>query len=151
VPADGEAADPKDVAPQTLRQVLDLLQGTSIEEIEVEWGEGRVKLRRNAAANPALYQSQFDSSSHAEEPVTPELVITSPYVGVFHRDEGRSWPKPGEAVKSGDVVAEVETLRMRNAVTAPSDAVIVELLVAEGMPVEYGQPLVVLHREEAPL
>jgi acetyl-CoA carboxylase biotin carboxyl carrier protein len=118
--------------------VLAALQGTSISELEVEWGEGQLRLQREIRSDrvaPAPSDSAFDDGL---------VTVTSENVGVFHRDPTRALPDVGSVVAAGVLLGEIETLGVRNAVTAPAGGTIVEIRVQDGAPVEYGQPLAVI-------
>jgi acetyl-CoA carboxylase biotin carboxyl carrier protein len=120
-------------------EVLQLVRGTSISELEVEWEGGLVRLRREpgAVANT--------SSEAAPAAVTGEVTISSSSVGVFHYPPGGTFPQVGDLVQQGETIAEVETLQLRTAVPATVEGVLIAVLVEDLTPVEYGQPLAVVH------
>lgn len=124
---------------RALADVLGAVQGTSISELEVDWGEGRVRITRS----PSLGALQPAESDPAEEgPST--TVVSSPYVGVYHRADGAQLPEVGDLVEEGQVLAEIETLTIRNPVVAPCAGALVRAALDDGMPVEFGQPLFVI-------
>ena len=119
-------------------EVLRMVHGTSIAELEVEWEGGMVRLRREPGAIATA-----EPGAPAEEPAS-DIVIASSSVGVFHYPPGGAFPRVGDFVHAGGVIAEVETLQLRNAVTATADGVLAAILVEDLTPVEYGQPLAIL-------
>jgi acetyl-CoA carboxylase biotin carboxyl carrier protein len=133
-----------------VRYVLGVVRGTRIAEIEVEWQGGRVRVRREPGLGAAADAEGIEPTSlGAPGPDDGKVVVHSPYVGIFHRDDARPWPQVGELVAAGEAVGEVETMRIRNSVPSPSAGRLHELLVQSGAPVEYGQPLVVIGPPEA--
>jgi acetyl-CoA carboxylase biotin carboxyl carrier protein len=63
---------------------------------------------------------------------------------VFHREPDGGYPEPGDHVDERSRLGEVETMGIRNAVTAPIEGTLIEILVPDRTPVEYGQPLAVV-------
>lgn len=116
-----------------LSAVLNLVSGTDISELDVTFGATRLSLRRPpvVAAAPAV--------SPPAEPRS--LAITSPLVGIFHPSV-----TTGDNVQPGQSIGAVEVLGMPTSVDAPRSGSVEELLVQDGSPVEYGQPLLVLRR-----
>jgi acetyl-CoA carboxylase biotin carboxyl carrier protein len=145
-----EAAAPLDVA-QFVDAVLDLVSGTRVADIEVEWQGASVRVKREPST-PSWVSIENSSTATDDESVT----VTSVYVGVFHGDEvaangsaGTSFPQIGDHVSAGQPLAYIDTLRIQNPVVAPVDGTILDVLVADGTPVEYGQPVLVI-RPDAP-
>lgn len=118
---------------------LAALKGTSICELEVDWGEGRVRITRTPAAL-ALQPREYSPLDQTPSPT----VVSSLYVGVYHRADGADLPEVGDTVAEGQILAEIETLTIRNPVVAPCGGVLVRALLEDGMPVEFGQPLFVI-------
>lgn len=128
-----------------VRELLGLLQGSDISELQLEWEGVRVHIRREPLAG--------DSSEAEAEPVIEEaqrrpddgmVIVPSTHVGIFRRDPEARLPSVGEEVTAGTRIAEVEVLRVRNPISAPTDGVLSAFLVEDEMPVEYGQPLALL-------
>jgi biotin carboxyl carrier protein len=126
-----------------LAEVLDAVRGTGIAELEVEWHDLHVRVTREPTAGPVLRAG--------DGPVTlpdPEVFVRSTYVGVFHPDP--SLPAPGSWISAGARIGEVETLGIRNSITTPIGGTLVDLLVTDLAPVEYGQRLAMILPAEAP-
>jgi acetyl-CoA carboxylase biotin carboxyl carrier protein len=119
--------------------LLGLVRGTRIAELEVEWDVGSVRVKREPSvpATPDLETSDAPLGDGS-------VVVTSNYVGVFHREPPTAFPAIGDPVRAGQTVAHVETLRIQNSVQAPIDGALVDVLVGDGTPVEYGQPVLVI-------
>jgi acetyl-CoA carboxylase biotin carboxyl carrier protein len=82
-----------------------------------------------------------------EEPVETGHVVKSPMVGTFYRSSSpgaKSFAEVGDVVKSGQAVCIIEAMKIMNEIEADQDGTITKILVENGQPVEYGQPLFVL-------
>jgi acetyl-CoA carboxylase biotin carboxyl carrier protein len=120
-----------------LADVLGLIAGTDIEELDVTVGGTRLSLKRSRMAMPP-------ATSVALVPTTekpPSLAIASPQVGIF-----RAAVSAGERVAPGQSLGAIEALGMPTSVEAVQSGIVEALLVQDGSPVEYGQPLLVLRR-----
>jgi acetyl-CoA carboxylase biotin carboxyl carrier protein len=141
-----------DVDEALVRKLAGLLDETGLTEIEYRSGEQTVRVSRNAAA--AVYSPGV--APHAEHPAEEKRpadtgphpgAVTAPMVGVVYLA-----PEPGSPpfVKPGDVVAEgqtlllIEAMKTFNPVRAPHAGRVARVLVADKMPVEFGEELVIL-------
>jgi acetyl-CoA carboxylase biotin carboxyl carrier protein len=119
-----------------LAAVLDLVAGTEVTELELTVGGSTVTLRRPA---------HLPSAPGPVAPVPPaeshSLAIASPLVGIFHPAV-----EVGDTVSHGQVIGAIEALGMPTSVDAPREGTVEQLLVPDGSPVEYGQPLLLLRR-----
>jgi acetyl-CoA carboxylase biotin carboxyl carrier protein len=149
------SADPIDT--RLVRRLADILNDSGLTEIEVERGDLRIKVARGggvAATAPAFYAapavqpSQLGGTTPAARPAEAAGdVVNSPMVGTVYLQ-----PEPGAPafVRVGDTVAEgqtlliVEAMKTMNPIPAPRSGRILELLVADGQPVEFGEPLAVI-------
>jgi acetyl-CoA carboxylase biotin carboxyl carrier protein len=149
-------ADPIDA--RLVRRLAAILNDTGLTEIEVERGDLRIKVARNvgvAASAPAVYAPPAAPAppaalSAAPVAAAPEYagdVVKSPMVGTIYLQ-----PEPGAApfVRVGDTVSEgqtlvlVEAMKTMNPIPAPRAGRLLEMLVADGQPVEFGEPLAVI-------
>jgi biotin carboxyl carrier protein len=123
------------VSAAELVTVLNLISGSDITELDVTVGATRLSLRR-----PALVRAvSANAPATAIEPRS--LAITSPLVGIFHAAVAT-----GDTLQPGQSIGAVEALGMPTTVEAPQPGTVEELLVHDGSPVEYGQPLLILRR-----
>ena len=153
-----------------LKTLIDLVQQSGIAELEITEGEERVRISRGipTAMGPAVQPGtvyvtapaagallQGDPGAQANgaaaesaDPALPEgHVLKSPMVGTFYRaasPEAKPFADIGDSVKSGDTVCIIEAMKLMNEIEADADGVIKEILVDNGQPVEYGQPLLVI-------
>ncbi|CAM2742639.1 acetyl-CoA carboxylase biotin carboxyl carrier protein [Legionella steigerwaltii] len=155
-----------------IRKLIELLEETGISEIEIKEGEESLRLSRHSSAPaieapqvhyvsaPAPRQESFPSAnnapsaavpSHQESkpamPTTSGHKIRSPMVGTMYTSpspENPPFVTVGQSVKAGDVLCIVEAMKMFNEIEADRAGKIVEILVANGEPVEYDQVLFVI-------
>ena len=150
------------IDPALVRELAELLTDNELTEIEVQDGERRIKVSRGGApvfaaapsaaapaAAPALSAPPMHAKEDlgaAEEEVTGQAV-KSPMVGTaFLSPQPGADPfvKVGDAVKAGDTLLIVEAMKVMNPITAPEGGIVKKLLVSDGQPVEFDQPLVVI-------
>ena len=130
-----------------VKKLIELLEESNIDEIEIKEGEESVRISRNAAkAMIAPAPATYAATPAAPKP-TPAAsghVVKSPMVGTFYRAPSPSSPafaEVGQAVKVGDVICIVEAMKMMNQIEADKAGTIEAILVENGEPVEFDQPL----------
>jgi len=147
-----------------VKKLIELLEESGIDELEIREGEESVRISRHSknapqpiyaaapamAAMPALAPAApapAAAPAEAAAPAAPKLnghVVRSPMVGTFYRSPSPSAPsfvQPGQSVKKGDILCIVEAMKMMNHIEAEASGVIESILVENGQPVEYDQPL----------
>lgn len=137
-----------------LGELLRMVDGSDVEQLEVEHGGARFVVRRNlsgASDTDVTSGVRTEAVQPAiEQPAAPRadsFVITAPVVGVYRRNAGskaEALLEPGDAVTVGQVVGAVEAMGMLNRVQSERAGVVQEVMVREGQPVEYGQPLLLV-------
>ena len=142
-----------------VRELAELLSANDLNEIEVEDGERKIKVRRDApaayVAAPAPLAAAAAAPAAGAPPaqsVTPQEdvggeAVKSPMVGTaFMSPEPGSKPfiAVGQSVKAGDTLLIVEAMKVMNPITAPKAGTVKKIIVSDGQPVEFDQPLVVL-------
>jgi len=138
-----------------VRELAELLTANDLNEIEVEDGDRKIKVRRDAptayVAAPAPAAAAAPAPAAAPAAVPQEDVggeaVKSPMVGTaFLSSEpgGKPFIAVGETVKAGDTLLIVEAMKVMNPITAPKAGTVKKINVADGQPVEFDQPLVVL-------
>jgi len=129
------------VSADQLSELLGLVTATDITELDITLDATRVSLRRPASVSDAA--ATHDAPVPLHEPLS--LAIASPLVGIFHPSVS-----VGGIVESGQPIGAVEALGMPTTVDAPQSGTVEDLLVQEGSAVEYGQPLLIMRRANAP-
>ncbi len=140
-----------------VKKLIELLEESNIDEIEIKEGEESVRISRNGAQ--AMTMAARVAPAYAAPappppppPATPtQPVVTSaghalhsPMVGTFYRSPSptsAAFVEVGQAVKVGDVVCIVEAMKMMNQIEADKAGTITAILVENGEPVEFDQPL----------
>ncbi len=124
---------------EQLTDLLGLVAASDITELDVSIGATRLTLRRPGTPSEARTVA-------AAEPREPRsLAIASPLVGVF-----RPSVATGDTLEAGQSIGAIEALGMPTSVDAPQSGTVEELLVQDGSAVEYGQPLLIMRRANAP-
>ena len=138
-----------------LKKLIDLVQESGISELEVTEGEEKVKIVKSGSAgvayappNPPLAAAPPALASAPEAAAaTQGHVVKSPMVGTFYRSPSpgaKHFVEVGDTVKSGDTICIIEAMKLLNEIECDKDGVIKAILVENGQPVEYGEPLVVI-------
>ncbi|XZG71346.1 acetyl-CoA carboxylase biotin carboxyl carrier protein [Chitinibacteraceae bacterium HSL-7] len=146
-----------------LKKLIDLVEESGIAELEVTEGEEKVRITRvnNAAVHFAAPAQQHFAPAPiagapvataapvaAAEPAQPEgFVVKSPMVGTFYRSSGpgaKAFAEVGQSVNAGDTLCIIEAMKLMNEIEAEQSGVIKAILVENGQPVEYGEPLFII-------
>ncbi len=146
-----------------LKKLIDLVQDSGIAELEITEGEEKVRITRTVANNaiyaaPApMMQAMLPAGAAqpaaagpvaAEEPAQPEgHVVKSPMVGTFYRSPSpgaKAFVEIGQPVGAGDTLCIIEAMKLMNEIEADVGGVIKAVLVENGQPVEYGEPLFII-------
>lgn len=144
---------------QLVRDLAALLDDTNLTEIEVEDGDRKIRVARKAA-NAVAYAPAPVAAPAAAAPVAAPVAapaeaaaavaanaVRSPIVGTAYlsAEPGAApYAAVGSTVKAGDTVLIVEAMKVMNAITAPNAGTVKAVLVDNGQPVEYDQPLIVI-------
>jgi biotin carboxyl carrier protein len=139
-----------------VEQLIDIIKDARISELTISTGSPQttIKLRKPAISAP-LRQLRKKSLVDAgigigsgvatvvgAKPATSDVAVFAPMVGIFHSID--SIAAIGSSIKKGQVVGSIESMKLMNDVISGYSGIIVDVLVEDGMPVEYGQNLFVL-------
>jgi acetyl-CoA carboxylase biotin carboxyl carrier protein len=152
-----------------LKTLIDLVAESGITELEVTEGEGKVRIVKGsntpvvptqtfvmptAAAPMAAMPTAVAGAAPVTAAATPTVaeqpqgnVVKSPMVGTFYRSPGPGKPafvEVGQAVKTDQTVCIIEAMKLLNEIECGFEGTIKQILVENGQPVEYGQPLFVV-------
>jgi acetyl-CoA carboxylase biotin carboxyl carrier protein len=145
-----------------LKKLIDLVQESGIAELEITEGEEKVKIVKGGAGGgaapaavmmaPVAHQAAAApaaASVPAEaEPAAPEgHVVKAPMVGTFYRSpspDAKAFVEVGQGIKEGDTICIIEAMKLMNEIEADASGIVKAILVENGQPVEYGQPLFIL-------
>lgn len=141
-----------------VRELASLLDDTNLSEIEVEDGDRKIRVARKISGNgiapaylaaPAPTAAAPVLATTVEAAAAPMAVnaVKSPIVGTAYlsAEPGAApFVRVGATVKAGDTLLIVEAMKVMNAIPAPTGGIVKAILVENGQPVEYDQPLVVI-------
>ena len=144
-----------------IKKLIELLEESGIAEIEIKEGEESVRISRHSSAPaPVHYQVPMAAPAPVAAPAAVAAVpaaaapaaasghqVKSPMVGTFYRSASpgaKAFAEVGQQVKVGDVLCIVEAMKMMNQIESDKAGVIKAILVENGQPVEFDQPLFVI-------
>ena len=145
-----------------LKKLIDLVEESGISELELTEGEEKVRISRNSPNSQAMIQPMHMQHMYAApagmpapaaapvEAAEPEIeghVVKSPMVGTFYRSpspDAKAFVDVGSKVETGDTICIIEAMKLLNEIEADHTGVIKAILVENGQPVEYGEPLFVI-------
>lgn len=146
-----------------VKKLIELLEESNVAEIEIKEGEETVRISRNYphSAPPQQYyvQQPMHAAPMAAAPAAAPAAeasakathkgeaIKSPMVGTFYRSPSPSSPPfvaVGQTIKATDVIGIVEAMKMMNQIQAGKAGMVEAILVEDGQPVEYDQPLIIV-------
>jgi acetyl-CoA carboxylase biotin carboxyl carrier protein len=149
-----------------LKTLIDLVSESNVSELEITEAEGKVRIVKSAGAaapvmayapvaNPVVAPAQppvaapalpaATTTPAAEEPAGHQ--VKSPMVGTFYRSSSpgaKAFVDVGSVVKEGETICIVEAMKILNEIEADKSGTITKILVENGQPVEYGQPMFVI-------
>ncbi len=146
-----------------LKTLIDLVADSTIAELEVTEGDSKVRIVKTMTAPPQVQYLPMQAMHAPLAPAAPAAikgtrdegmpvevtgnVVKSPMVGTFYRASGpdkSSYVEIGSVVKAAEPVCIIEAMKLLNEIEAGFDGVIKEILVENGQPVEFGQPLFII-------
>jgi acetyl-CoA carboxylase biotin carboxyl carrier protein len=146
-----------------LKKLIDLVQESGIAELEITEGEEKVKIVKGgvvsvASAQPVAVAAipaaaaagtapAAGSAAGEPEPGQEGHVVKAPMVGTFYRapsPDAKVFIEVGQTVKEGETICIIEAMKLMNEIEADASGVVKAILVENGQPVEYGQPLFIL-------
>lgn len=146
-----------------LKTLIDLVETSGIAELEIQEGEERVRITRARPASPPNYVAQAVTAPSERPPVAhggpvpnaeapaslaPEgHLVKSPMVGTFYRagsPGAKAFVEIGDSVKEGEPLCIIEAMKLMNEIESDKAGVVKAILVENGQPVEFGQPLFVI-------
>jgi acetyl-CoA carboxylase biotin carboxyl carrier protein len=155
----GEPGSDETLDARLVRELATVLNDTGLTEIEVERGDLRIRVAKTVTLAPAMIPASSPPPSQAQ-PTAPVMQVSpaeptraageqikSPMVGTVYLQAQPGTPpfvKVGDRVTQGQTILLLEAMKTMNPIAAPRDGTIVEILVGDGQPVEYGEPLAII-------
>jgi len=143
-----------------VKKLIELLEASSVDEIEIKEGEESVRISRNTGAPIAMaapiaapaMPAPVAPAPAAPAPAAPEAAapstanaVKSPMVGTFYRSpspDAAAFVEDGQSVRAGDVLCIVEAMKMMNQIEADRAGTVTAIHAENGEPVEFDQPLI---------
>ena len=149
-----------------VKKLIELLESSDIDELEIREGEESVRLSRHdrsgigqpvmfhqsPMASPSVAASPGPAPAAEEAPSFDGHVVTAPMVGTFYiapSPGAKPFVEVGKRVQTGDTLCIIEAMKILNQIEADVDGVVADVLVENGQPVEFGQPLFVIDTGES--
>ncbi|PID60074.1 MAG: acetyl-CoA carboxylase, biotin carboxyl carrier protein [Gammaproteobacteria bacterium] len=151
-----------------IKKLIELLEESNVAEIEIQEGEDSVRISRSGGAAPVPPVPTFTAApvmpaattAPAPAPAAPPVaaadegenqlagtVVESPMVGTFYRSsspDSRPFVEVGQSVARGDTLCIIEAMKIMNQIEAETSGTVRAILIEDGQPVEYGEPLIVI-------
>ena len=144
-----------------LKKLIDLVEESGIAELEITEGEEKVRIARTLPGSQPIVMQQPQQIVAAPVPVAAQVapapaapvaapdghVVKSPMVGTFYRSNspgGKAFVDIGQSVAVGDALCIIEAMKLMNEIESDAAGTIKAILVENGQPVDYGEPLFVI-------
>jgi acetyl-CoA carboxylase biotin carboxyl carrier protein len=146
-----------------IKKLIELLQDSDVAEIEIKEGEESVRIARGNTSAPAVNyvapapvvaapvaaQAALAPANAAlvDDDLPPGNVVESPMVGTFYRASGpdaKAFVEEGQSVSKGDTLCIIEAMKIMNQIEAETSGTVRAILIEDGQPVEFGEPLIVI-------
>ena len=138
-----------------VKKLIELLEESGVAEIEIKEGEEAVRISRSSSIapppplqTPAPVAPPPPAEAEADDKL-PGHVVEAPMVGTFYRSpspDAKPFVEEGDQVSAGDALCIIEAMKMMNRIEAPVGGVVRKILVENGAPVEFGQPLLTIDK-----
>jgi acetyl-CoA carboxylase biotin carboxyl carrier protein len=143
------------VDPGLIRELAALLGETGLTEIEFERGGARIRVARQtqaaSAPAPAVAANEMPAivaiDARSAESANHPGLVTSPMVGTAYiapEPGARPYVEVGSTVKAGDTLLIIEAMKTMNQIPAPRAGTVIQILIEDGQPVEFGEPLMIV-------
>ncbi|NIA68771.1 acetyl-CoA carboxylase, biotin carboxyl carrier protein [Pelagibius litoralis] len=141
-----------EVNEELVRKLADLLQETGLNEIEYEINNHRIRVAKGAGAvsyapAPAAPCAPAAVAAAPGAEAVPAGAVTAPMVGTVYVASGPGTPpfvKVGDQVSEGQTLLIIEAMKVMNPLASPRAGTVTQVLISDGQPVEYGEPLLVI-------
>ncbi len=148
-----------------LKKLIDLVEESGIAELEITEGEEKVKIVKSSGSTAAAIApapvlqphpapvaaptpvAAAPTAEQAELAATEGHAVKSPMVGTFYRTpspDAKAFVEVGQAVKEGQIICIIEAMKLMNEIECDKSGTVKAILVENGQPVEYGQPLFII-------
>jgi acetyl-CoA carboxylase biotin carboxyl carrier protein len=141
-----------DIDPDAIRKLAELMTETDLSEIEIAEGDRRVRVSRATTATPAALHVAAAApppiaAAAAISPASHPGAVISPMVGTAYLQAEPGAPafvSVGSPVRVGDTLAIIEAMKVMNPIKASKGGTVTQILISDGQPVEYGEPMMIV-------
>jgi len=138
-----------------IKKLIEIVEESGIAELEIKEGEEFVRINRYSSAPAPVAYAPAPAPAHITATATAEAVeekitghvVKSPMVGTFYRSASpgaKTFTEVGQSVQVGDTLCIIEAMKILNQIEADKSGTVTKILVENGQPVEYGQPLFII-------
>lgn len=143
-----------------IKKLIELLEDSDVTEIEIVEGEESVRIARGQTAPIAQFQAApvavsalpvapafQQAAEETADDLPPGTLVESPMVGTFYRSStpgSKAFVEVGQSVSLGDTLCIIEAMKIMNQIEAETSGTVRAVLVDDGQPVEFGEPLIVI-------
>ena len=130
-----------------IENVMKLMTTYQVDELEITDNHQKIHLVKQRGPSPTIETSQPAPPVTKQSPQPSQKTITSPFVGTFYRSPSpgaEPFIEVGQTVKKGDVLCIIEAMKLMNEIEAETGGRVAEILVDNGVAVEFDQPLIIL-------
>ena len=140
---------------EEIKELLKLIEEAAIEEFEMERSGVRIRIRKSSSSSPNPLPAPVEGSESTQPPVEAEPekpvkqeealhIFKAPIIGTFYpaaKPDAEPFVHPGDSIQKGTVLCIIEAMKLFNQIESDVDGEVVRILVENGQPVEYGEPL----------
>lgn len=134
---------------EILKEIIQIMKDEDISEVCIQQNDLKIEVKRlpdqmSLATQGAAMMATQQEVAHSEDISDGLVIIPAPMVGTFYRSpspDAKSYVKVGDEIEAGEVICIIEAMKLMNEITADVNGEIVEILVEDGQPVEYDQPM----------
>ena len=150
---------------KVVKKILDMIADSDVNEVSIEEGDFKIKVKKSAdieqitytqpasapapVAAPAAQAAPTTASPEATAPAANGDTVKAPIVGTYYQSpspDSDPFIKVGDSVAKGDTLCIIEAMKIMNEIEAEFGGVVKEILIADGTPVEFEQPLFVIEK-----
>ena len=125
-----------------VKKIIDLIAASDVNEVAIEEGDFKIKVKKQSETSQISYTQPM--IAQAPQSTAPSNTIEAPIVGTFYQapsPDSDPFVKVGDKVQSGQTLCIIEAMKIMNEIESDCSGTITEILVSDGTPVEFGQPL----------
>lgn len=148
-----------------IKQILDLIADSDVDEVSIEEGDFKIKVKKTGTVEQVAYSHPVQQMTAPQAPVTPSApevnavpstpvasgeTVKSPIVGTYYEassPDSDPFVKPGDKVTKGQTLCIIEAMKIMNEIEAEFSGTLKEILVSNGTPVEFDQPLFIIQKD----